>query len=248
MTVGQLRETIERTIEGRISGVKKAVGQIQGLLREGSGKLGDLGQVLSASGQTAQQVQDLSGRLDNLAETVTQKLNERVESLSEQLEGLRTMVGELRSDRDSVGNMANELKAALDLVARNVNALSDRLPAEDLRDQLNTGQERLVSWLEKLNVSAEKTQKESQRALEDRAEVLRRLEDLQRERADLGQLRSQLNRVRGNLSSSLKELKEELWRSRIARSFLKGRLDTALGPAETALAEIDSILKNLAEK
>jgi chromosome segregation ATPase len=158
------------------------------------------------------------------------------------------MVGELRSDRDSMANVANELKAALDLVARNVNALSDRLPGEDLRNQLTTGQERLVSWLEKLNVSAEKAQKESQQALDDRAELLKRMHELQREKTEVGQLRTQLNRVRGNLSSSLKELKEELWRSRIARSFLKGRLETALEPAEAALAEIDSSLNKRAAR
>jgi predicted nucleic acid-binding Zn-ribbon protein len=253
MTAGQLRETIERTIESRIAGLKDMVSRVQDLFKEGAGKISDVREAISKGGGVASekvdslaaQLGELGQRVQELGQSVERELNARTTPLAEELQNLRVTLTSFRTERETWGSSARE---AIDGVAASVKELAAKIPQGDptagLGEQVKAQEERLVAWLERLNVQGEK---EAAKAAEERSQLRDLLAEAVRSRADMGQLRTQLNRVRGNLSAGLQEVREEVWRSRIARTFLKGRLDTAIEPAQTALSELDAVLKRLAD-
>jgi chromosome segregation ATPase len=192
----------------------------------------------AVSNVVTERMTDLAQTLHNLGQGLSADLSGRLHAVGEQSAGLRALVTELRS----AGRQdADALKAQLA-------ELSNRLPkAVDeaaIAAQLRSQEERLVAWLERLNVAAER---ETRRADEQHDEVKNLLGTLARDQAMVSQVRSQLNRVRGNLSAGLADVKEEMLRSFLARSFLSTRLETALEPAQAALTELDAVLKRLAE-
>ncbi len=258
LTAGQLKQTIENAMESRIAGLrgsiedrlKDTVTRVKDLFQEGAGKLGEVGKVMAGAGPTGEKIEELSTRLAELGQALGEVQKASATSLQE-LEGIRGQVAGLRTERESWGG---EAKASIDEVGRNVQDLWGKVAerVQEIGEKLaalegakQAGDERLVQWLERLNVQAEK---EARQATEDRDSLRELLRSMQRDHAEVGQLRSQLNRVRGNLSAGLQDVREEVWRSRIARSLLKSRIETALGPAETALSELDAVLRGLAEK
>jgi hypothetical protein len=243
MTAGQLRETIERTIEARLTSVKDVVARVQQLFKEGIGAKG-------AGVDVEPSIAALGERLEGIRSLVEQVQSDRAGFVNDVKASLRADGAHLRSGIEADLKAAAEgIKQDLERVSAGLRELEAKLgkpvDGEAIAGQLRLQEERVVAWLERLNVGADR---EARKAEEDHAALRSLFTEFLRDRAEMGQLRSQLNRIRGNLSAGLQEAREELWRSFLGRSFLKGRLESAIQPADTALLELDALLKKLAEK
>jgi len=243
MTAGQLKETIERTIESRLAGLKEVTSRIQELFREGAGKLTDVGEALRGGGPTLEKIGEVAREVAALRQALGEDVLPRLTSLAGELEALKSRLSGFETVRDS---LTGEIRGALEGVKRDLEEVKGKLPEGDpasaVAEALRLHEERLVAWLERINVRDER---EFQKASEERSELGSLVRQLLESRTDEAELRIRVDRARGNLAAALGEVKETLLRNVIARSLVGTRVEEALEPAQSALNELESILRDL---
>ena len=169
----------------------------------------------------------------------------QADALAKRLAGVSEEVGELRRERAEVKDAVAQVETRVADIGA---TLSQKEGDGALHDSVRMLEERVVAWLERLNVRAVKGDEEAREAAEDRREIKKVLGELLSQRAETAQLRTRLQEVRDCLSGGLGEIREEVLRNVLTRTFFGNRMEAALQPSQNALFKLEGILKELSGK
>ncbi|HAK97333.1 MAG TPA: hypothetical protein DCM87_20670 [Planctomycetes bacterium] len=226
LTVRQLREAIESTIESRVSELRGAVERIQELLKEH-------GRPSRSEGGAAERfMRDAVDRLGQVehalaaggaSDEALARVNESLAALERRVEGL-----------------GQELPRAVEKLIEDAPAAIDKL-----RDELALRDARVLAWLERISVNAHAASRDAETAGAERAAIRAMLEEMQQRRIRTEALRKRLHGVREVLADGMAELREGVARNMFSRALLARRLEAALHPFERAIDELGELIRDI---
>lgn len=226
LTVRELRETIERTIEARVSEIRGVVEGIQELLRE-------QGRRSWNSGEADQRF---------LGDAV-QRIGEREHAFAA---GAATEAA-LTAMREALAALERRVWELGRELPRTVKELLGDAPAvlDKLGEELALRDARVLAWCERISVRAHAASKEAETAAAERAAIRALLDDLREGRIRAQALRKRLHYVREALAAGMAELRDGVARNMVSRALLARRVEAALRPFERAIHEIGELIKDI---
>ncbi len=226
LTAGQLRSTIEETIKKGLSDLGGLSDRIRDLFKQES---------QGAAGMQAPQGAQ--------PEALEEAIKKAVAPLSDTLDSLADSIAQLGGDRSDAEKARTE---QVEEIAETVRAVRSDLASgsrdEKLNERLLLFEERMVSWLERINVRAGSYEK---KADQEHARVSAQLDALLQKRADAAELKQSLYNVKAAVGTSAGRLHEVIMRNMILRMFFTDAIEQPLQSINTALSDLEGIIRKL---